>query len=75
MSTTPTPGLAHAQWTKSSYSEGNGGQCLEWAPAHTASGAVPIRDSKNPHGPALTLAPDAWAVFVAGVQREGFPTV
>lgn len=28
---------------------------------------VPVRDSKNPHGPALVLAGAAWTAFIAGV--------
>ncbi|MFE9457467.1 DUF397 domain-containing protein [Streptomyces californicus] len=30
-------------------------------------GVVPVRDSKNPHGPALTLTADAWTAFISGV--------
>ncbi|MFI9584646.1 DUF397 domain-containing protein [Streptomyces sp. NPDC052236] len=57
MSTTPP-----RQWFKSSYSSPEGGNCLEWAPAiAAASGRVPVRDSKNPTGPMLMLAPHAWA--------------
>jgi hypothetical protein len=29
-----------------------------------APAAVHVRDSKNTHGPRLTLTPDAWAGFV-----------
>ncbi|MEV7915573.1 DUF397 domain-containing protein [Streptomyces griseus] len=60
------------QWVKSSYS-GNGGSCVEWAP-RTASttGIVPVRDSKNPGGPALTVRAAAFASFVAGVKAGGF---
>lgn len=59
------------QWVKSSYS--NSGSCVEWAP-RTASttGIVPVRDSKNPGGPALALAADAFTSFVAGVKAGGF---
>ncbi|RDL08882.1 uncharacterized protein DUF397 [Streptomyces sp. HB202] len=59
------------QWVKSSYS--NSGSCVEWAPA-TASrtGIAPVRDSKNPGGPALALAADAFTSFVAGVKAGGF---
>ena len=43
-------------WRKSSYSQGNGGDCVEWAPAQIpATGEVPVRDSKDPQGPALPL--------------------
>ncbi|NEE59067.1 DUF397 domain-containing protein, partial [Streptomyces sp. SID8455] len=38
------------QWVKSSYSD-NGGTCVEWAPhTATATGLVPVRDSKNTTG-------------------------
>ncbi|WP_327689098.1 DUF397 domain-containing protein [Streptomyces tubercidicus] len=63
-----TPDLSRAEWVKSSYSEGNGGNCLEWAPAFAASGVVPVRDSKAPQGPALAFEPAAWSAFIAGVK-------
>ncbi|MER0242172.1 DUF397 domain-containing protein [Streptomyces sp. HSW2009] len=60
-------------WLKSSYSAGEG-QCIEWAPAHaTTTGTVPVRDSKDPHGPALTFDTAAWSAFVAGVKTGEFP--
>ncbi|WP_069738321.1 DUF397 domain-containing protein [Streptomyces sp. EN27] len=61
------------QWVKSSYS--NSGSCVEWAP-RTASttGIVPVRDSKNPGGPALAVAAAAFSSFVAGVKAGGFDT-
>ncbi|MEW2163369.1 DUF397 domain-containing protein [Streptomyces sp. NPDC007084] len=31
-------------------------------------GVVPVRDSKAPHGPALTFDTDAWAVFVTELR-------
>ncbi|MGW3425571.1 DUF397 domain-containing protein [Streptomyces phaeochromogenes] len=31
-------------------------------------GVVPVRDSKNPDGPALLIARSAWVSFVAGVE-------
>ncbi|MEU6955771.1 DUF397 domain-containing protein [Streptomyces sp. NPDC045714] len=30
-------------------------------------GVVPVRDSKNPHGPALVLPASAWTAFITGV--------
>ncbi|MGC5398401.1 DUF397 domain-containing protein [Streptomyces sp. DT20] len=47
-------------WRKSSYSSEQGGACVEVA-AHPL--AVHVRDSKNPEGPALTVAPTSWAAF------------
>ncbi|WP_432151532.1 DUF397 domain-containing protein [Streptomyces sp. bgisy029] len=31
------------------------------------SGVVPVRDSKNPGGPALVLTTAAWTAFVRGI--------
>ncbi|MFD5895195.1 DUF397 domain-containing protein [Streptomyces sp. NPDC060366] len=61
----PRPDLSTAQWRKSSYSNGDGGQCVEVAPGHP--GVVPVRDSKTPTGPVLLLTPTAWAAFVRSV--------
>ncbi|WP_455352301.1 DUF397 domain-containing protein [Streptomyces sp. SYSU K217416] len=52
-------------WRKSNYSSEQGGACVEVA-AHPA--AIHVRDSKNPGGPVLTLAPAAWASFTAYVR-------
>ncbi|MFI1186882.1 DUF397 domain-containing protein [Streptomyces californicus] len=30
-------------------------------------GVVPVRDSKNPHGPSLTLTSTAWTAFIGSV--------
>jgi hypothetical protein len=50
-----TPDLANAHWRKSSYSGGNGGECVEIA---HVDGAIAVRDSKNPAGPLLTFRGD-----------------
>ncbi|WP_461005747.1 DUF397 domain-containing protein, partial [Streptomyces capparidis] len=47
------PDLTHAQWLKSTHSGNGGGNCVEWAPSHAPTGLIPVRDSKDPHGPAL----------------------
>ncbi|MGW1063169.1 DUF397 domain-containing protein [Streptomyces aureus] len=49
----PAPAAAEAHWFKSSYSAGNGGDCVEVA--HVGTAAVMVRDSKRtggrvPHG-------------------------
>lgn len=67
-----TPELATARWRKSSYSNGEeGGACVEVADG--IPGAVPVRDSKDPHGPALTFTEAAWHSFVQDVKRGAFP--
>jgi len=61
-------------WFKSSYS-GNGGQCIEVAANLVAtSGVVPVRDSKDPHGPALGFPVAAFAAFVQAVKAGEFPS-
>nr|WSX74367.1 DUF397 domain-containing protein [Streptomyces sp. NBC_00899]WSX79568.1 DUF397 domain-containing protein [Streptomyces sp. NBC_00899] len=56
-------------WLKSSYSGSNGGSCVEWAPSHIpATGEVPVRDSKDPHGPSLSFSPTAWTSFLTAVK-------
>ncbi|MEU0306420.1 DUF397 domain-containing protein [Streptomyces cyaneofuscatus] len=63
------------QWVKSSYSD-NGGTCVEWAPrTATATGLVPVRDSKNTAGPVLAFPAAAFSSFVAGVRAGDFGTV
>ncbi|MFJ8536268.1 DUF397 domain-containing protein [Streptomyces sp. NPDC093591] len=54
--------LSSVEWRKSSYSSGTGGECLEVA--HNLPGITPVRDSKNPEGPALVFPTRAWALFV-----------
>ncbi|MFE6750798.1 DUF397 domain-containing protein [Kitasatospora purpeofusca] len=67
-----TSNTSGAFWFKSSYSN-NGGQCVEVSASFP--GAVPVRDSKDPEGPALVFPADAWRSFVAGVQAGDFGTV
>ncbi|WP_405777865.1 DUF397 domain-containing protein [Streptomyces sp. NBC_00859] len=63
------------RWFKSSYSN-NGGECVEVATNLVPlCGVVPVRDSKNPSGPALDLAADAFASFVTGVKAGEFGAV
>ncbi|MFF9761697.1 DUF397 domain-containing protein [Streptomyces sp. XY152] len=53
--------VPEAAWVKSSYSTGNGGECVEVA---AASGAVLVRDSKRPAGDRLAVGAEAWTEFV-----------
>ncbi|MBP2585477.1 hypothetical protein J3A78_005955 [Streptomyces sp. PvR006] len=49
-------------WFKSSYSTGDGGNCIEVA---TDPSTIHVRDSKRPEGPQLTLSPATWTEFLA----------
>jgi uncharacterized protein DUF397 len=53
-------------WRKSSFSGGDNGSCVEVADG--VPGVVPVRDSKDPSGPALLFPAAAWAAFVADVK-------
>ncbi len=55
-----------ARWRKSTHSNGDGGNCLEVA--DDLVGLVPVRDSKVPDGPVVTVSARAWAPFVAAVK-------
>ncbi|MGW7637577.1 DUF397 domain-containing protein [Streptomyces decoyicus] len=60
-------------WVKSSYSDANGGECLEFSRALTQPhGLVPVRDSKNPDGPALVFPAGGWSAFVSAVKDGQF---
>lgn len=88
--------LSNASWRKSSYSNGEGGDCVEvaydfigaarWRKSSYSSGdesdncvevadgvpgIVPVRDSKDPQGPALLINAPAWQAFVTGLRPTG----
>ncbi|AWT44562.1 MULTISPECIES: DUF397 domain-containing protein [Streptomyces] len=55
-------------WFKSSYSDDEGGNCVEVAPTPTT---LHIRDSKTaPAGPHLHVTAPAWSAFIAALQPE-----
>ncbi|WP_431981261.1 DUF397 domain-containing protein [Streptomyces qinglanensis] len=58
------------KWIKSSYSGGNGGQCVEWAPASAVTGVVPVRDSKDTEQAPLHVSAAAWTTFVGAVKQS-----
>ncbi|WP_411128252.1 DUF397 domain-containing protein [Streptomyces sp. x-19] len=58
--------LDAATWRKSSYSNHEGGECIEVSDA--LPGLVPVRDSKDPHGPALVFPAADWSAFVGAVK-------
>ncbi|MBP8537592.1 DUF397 domain-containing protein [Streptomyces sp. MK37H] len=63
-----TRDVSAAVWRKSSYSNGDGGECVEVA--DNLPGLVPVRDSKCPHGPALIFAAGSWATFIASLKMD-----
>ncbi|MFF7646615.1 DUF397 domain-containing protein [Streptomyces canus] len=54
-------------WFKSSYSAGDGGECVEVA---SWLGVAHVRDSKDKAGAIVSLTLDAWADFVGFAARH-----
>jgi uncharacterized protein DUF397 len=63
--------LSAIQWRKSSYSGASNGDCVEVADG--VPGVAPVRDSKDPQGPALVFEAGAWNDFVSAVKAGWFP--
>jgi hypothetical protein len=64
MSASDKPG-----WRKSSFSNGAGNDCVELA---FLGGAAALRDSKNPAGTVLLMAPSRWEALRDAVQAGRF---
>ncbi|MCT7354464.1 DUF397 domain-containing protein [Streptomyces sp. 15-116A] len=63
------PDLTGAAWRTSSYSNQEGGDCVEVADGFRA--IVPVRDSKaGPHGPALCFDAAAWSAFIGELKAD-----
>ncbi|MQS39162.1 DUF397 domain-containing protein [Streptomyces katsurahamanus] len=56
------PDVSAATWRTSSYSNSDGGNCVEISDDYT--GVVPVRDSKRRSGPVLMLSSTAFAGLV-----------
>jgi Domain of unknown function (DUF397) len=68
----PAPDLSRVTWRKSSYSNGMGGSCVEIAVLTTTAAGhdIAVRDSKDPHGPALTFTARQWRAFTAVIKSH-----
>ncbi|MEU6816977.1 DUF397 domain-containing protein [Streptomyces sp. NPDC046860] len=60
--------LSNARWHRSTYSNGDGGNCLETADG--VPGLVPVRDSKLADSPVLLVGAAAWADFLDAVRHQ-----
>lgn len=59
-----------AGWRKSSYSGPESGSCVEVLDGYPSG--VPVRDSKDPHGPAVVFRATGWSAFVTAVKKREF---
>ncbi|MFF7299516.1 DUF397 domain-containing protein [Streptomyces sp. JL4002] len=55
-----------ARWRTSSYTNSDGGTCVEVADG--VAGLVPVRDSKRPDGGVVVVGAAAWGPFVAALK-------
>ncbi|WP_405717377.1 DUF397 domain-containing protein [Streptomyces sp. NBC_00046] len=62
-----TPDLSTAAWRTSSYSNGDGGECVEVA--DNVPHFVPVRDTKLADSPVLVLRTASWAAFVQSIKQ------
>ncbi|MFE0733409.1 DUF397 domain-containing protein [Streptomyces sp. NPDC058855] len=58
--------LSAVTWRKSSYSNPDGGACVEVSDDFTS--VVPVRDSKMLRGPVLVFPASGWSSFVTAVK-------
>jgi hypothetical protein len=58
------------RWRKSSYSTGNGGNCVEIGQPRPG---IAIRDSQDPKGPRLSFRSEVWETFAAKVKTTQKP--
>jgi hypothetical protein len=67
---TPATDLTQGRWVKSRHSGPTGGNCVEVA--LLTDGAVAVRNSRHPAGPALVFYAPEWEAFVDGVKDGEF---
>ncbi|MFF3617922.1 DUF397 domain-containing protein [Streptomyces sp. NPDC002467] len=60
--------MSAARWRTSSYTNSDGGTCVEVADG--VAGWVPVRDSKRRTGPTLVVSAAAWGPFVATLKAS-----
>lgn len=65
--------LSGAAWRTSTYSGGNGGQCVEvaaipWRQDEPDRTGCAVRDSKNPGGPVLAFGSNQWQRFTDAIK-------
>ncbi|MET8286052.1 DUF397 domain-containing protein [Streptomyces sp. NPDC005132] len=63
-----TVDLSAVSWRRSSYSNSDGGQCVEVSDDFAT--VVPVRDSKVLNGPVLVFPTAGWASFILAIRGQ-----
>jgi uncharacterized protein DUF397 len=58
------------RWRKSTYSGGNGGECVEVGMQPPQPGPVLVRDTRDKSGPVLIFGHAVWRRFAAEVKGQ-----
>ncbi|AJE38686.1 MULTISPECIES: DUF397 domain-containing protein [Streptomyces] len=66
----PADEITSALWVKSTRSNATGGNCVEVTAL--PGGEVAVRNSRDPHGPALVYSRAEMAAFVSGARDGEF---
>jgi hypothetical protein len=66
---TQTPDLSAVTWRKASFSNTQGGNCVEVA---DLPDGMAVRDSKDPEGPILLFTLAEWRAFLEGAKHGEF---
>nr|WP_078894561.1 DUF397 domain-containing protein [Streptomyces sp. CT34] len=61
--------MSPLRWTRSSYCDSAGLDCIEVALAASPAPTVCVRDSKDAFSPTLAIEPTAWSEFVNAIER------
>jgi len=56
----------NTRWRKSSYSGGQGGNCVE---VRDGRNVIAVRDTTDRQGPILTVSPSAWQTFTERLRN------
>jgi hypothetical protein len=57
--------VTHTAWRKSTYSGGNGGECVETA---SDASVILVRDTTDREGGTLNFSAEAWTEFTASLR-------
>ena len=64
--------MLQVAWHISTYSDSNGGSCVEAGPLLDGSGRVAVRHSRARDAGTIMYSADGWTAFLHGVKAHSF---